>query len=750
MDNTKNIMVSFFKNYATPTRNEDFELVIQDITKGRYKEQIEQLRDAFKKGDKKTASFIKKNLAAFTPAGIYKDGRKSNLLYEYSYTIHLDIDKVTEDTLKTIIEKLQQCSYTYAYFISPSGKGIKVFIKVDSGYEYHTHAYLQVQHYFENLLGVKADPSCKDITRLCYVSYDSNAYINNNCKTYIVSKTNNNQQTVQKESKRKDSETLKNTDSFIENFDKSVALTEKNISYQEGSRNRFIFNLACNCNRFGIMQGEAQEKICSEYDLGYSEILQTIESAYKNNIQEFGQFHKSPNNEQINDVDYLKNTDKFDSKLFDKLPVLLKNGTKVFADKRERDVFLLGAISVLSGCLPNVEGVYDGQNVFPNLIAFIVAPAASGKGVLKFAKKLAEPYQKQILDLSEKNKKTFDVEMNQYQAALRSLKKKETLKVEKPDTPPFKVLFIPANSSYAKVVYHLQQNEGVGIIFETEADSMGMVFKQDWGGYSDMLRKVFHHETVSISRKKDNEYIIIEEPKLSVVLSGTPGQVANIISSSEDGLFSRFVFYSFKVEQEWKDVSPRGKNVNLNNHFNDLSNTVLDLITFLEQNPSEFKLTEKQWNLLNNTGNRWIKDILIFNAEDQGSVVKRLGLILFRIAMIFTALRKFENGDCSKTIVCSDDDFYSAISISQTLLQHSKLMYANLPKKVDETVFSKGDNKRRFYEKLPNKFKRGEAIRLGINFGLETRSVDAFLKKLLKTHLIQPSFGVYQKLEQSA
>jgi hypothetical protein len=41
-----------------------------------------------------------------------------------------------------------------------------------------------------------------------------------------------------------------------------------------------------------------------------------------------------------------------------------------------------GALAILSGCLPGVTGVYAGNEVFPNVFSFAIAPAASGKGAL--------------------------------------------------------------------------------------------------------------------------------------------------------------------------------------------------------------------------------------------------------------------------------------------------------------------------------------------------------------------------------
>ena len=77
--------------------------------------------------------------------------------------------------------------------------------------------------------------------------------------------------------------------------------------------------------------------------------------------------------------------------IYEALPKTLKDACNVFSG-RKRDVFLTSALSVISGGLHNVYGLYDKEKVFPNLYSFVVAPPASGKGSMKFAKQLGDCY----------------------------------------------------------------------------------------------------------------------------------------------------------------------------------------------------------------------------------------------------------------------------------------------------------------------------------------------------------------------
>jgi hypothetical protein len=86
--------------------------------------------------------------------------------------------------------------------------------------------------------------------------------------------------------------------------------------------------------------------------------------------------------------------------------------------------------------------------------------------------------------------------------------------------------FVPANNSATGLFQILNDNKGVGLLFETEGDTLVQTFKGEHGNYSDGFRKAFHHETISYNRRKDREYVELEKPCLSALLSGTPKQVS--------------------------------------------------------------------------------------------------------------------------------------------------------------------------------------------------------------------------------
>jgi len=445
------------------------------------------------------------------------------------------------------------------------------------------------------------------------------------------------------------------------------------------------------------------------------------------------------------DDNYLSSTPVIPQTVYDNLPSILKEGAEVFLEQREKDTFLTGALAVLSGCMSNVTGLYGGRITYPNLFSFILAPAASGKGAMQSSKELADVYHNEVIKHSEDQKKEYLKKMDEYRKSMDSEDEKTGIKAM-PKEPPFKVVFIPANTSSAKIIQHLQNNDGAGIICESEADTMGQAFKNEWGQWSDILRKAFHQEKISISRKTNNEYLEIDTPRMSVALSGTPKQVFNIISSAEDGLFSRFIFYVFKTVSKWKDPSPFGGQTNLTAHFAKLGIQVNEMVRFLNTSVTTVEWTQEQWERFNVLFAKYLDQISLFVSDDAQSIVKRLGLIMFRFCMIFSALRKFEQRSGKTTIQCLDTDFEIALELIEVYLQHSIAMYGNLPKQKEETPFKSGENKKRFFDALPKLFSLKEAVALGKNFGIKERTVSTLLKDCLGKYLLQPKYGQYEKM----
>jgi len=177
--------VSIFRNFNQVVENLDISVILEQIRSGKYKPRILALRELLRQGKTDEYNDAKRSLPAFTPSGLFEGGRKLEYLKEYSGLIILDIDKLTQDQLCATRTRVEEIPNTHACFISPSGNGLKILVKVFSRPVYHKVVFNQVKSFYEEQLRnknqdstVQIDPSGKDITRLCFVSWDEMLYLN--------------------------------------------------------------------------------------------------------------------------------------------------------------------------------------------------------------------------------------------------------------------------------------------------------------------------------------------------------------------------------------------------------------------------------------------------------------------------------------------------------------------------------------------------------------------------------------------
>ena len=280
-------------------------------------------------------------------------------------------------------------------------------------------------------------------------------------------------------------------------------------------------------------------------------------------------------------------TATFSQTVREQLPAILKRIVADSVSDVDADLLILGSLTVFSACLPNVYGVYDRREVFSNLFLYVSARASAGKGRLSLCRHLVAPIHRELRERYSKSMEKFKHDQLQY---VLNKKKNET---DEPQEPPFLTLFIPANSTATVVYQTLSQNNGVGLLFETEGDTLANAFNSDLGNYSDGFRKAFHHETISYLRKKDREYVEITKPKFSAILSGTPQQVFNLIPSAENGLFSRFIFYVMPTEMVWHDMFDE-QETTADELFKDIGNDFYQFQKILAAQPIRFMLSMEQ------------------------------------------------------------------------------------------------------------------------------------------------------------
>ncbi|TSJ42265.1 DUF3987 domain-containing protein [Fluviicola chungangensis] len=414
-----------------------------------------------------------------------------------------------------------------------------------------------------------------------------------------------------------------------------------------------------------------------------------------------------------------QNTEDDQSLNFKSLPLMLQNVCSSF-DDQYKEMMLLSAITVISSVMPNVYGTYDKQRVYPNLFLYVLGKAGSGKGNLVWSRRLLS-----VIEQSKPEAKTGGL-------LQRLIEDPKALQI------PDKII-IPANNSSAGFIKILNERGGKGLLFETEGDTIANVFKSDYGDYSEMLRKAFHHEPITSYRKTDNVLVDLEEPKISVVISSTPNQLKRVISNAENGLFSRFMYVLTEPIEEFLDVFASGEQ-DRTQQFQDVAKELSKLYqTLLRSEGIRFSYTLEQGKeFLNFFGKN--KSLLtnLFHEDLDGSV-NRMGLITFRISMILTVLRNMDSLETDK-LVCGDEDFHTSLKLAEKLLLNANKVMEILPYQTEDELSGK---KLQIFQLLPDEFTTSEAKEMGSRFGMSDRTTDRFLKTAC---FEKTAHGAYKKV----
>ncbi|MGN0282661.1 MAG: DUF3987 domain-containing protein [Prevotella sp.] len=428
-----------------------------------------------------------------------------------------------------------------------------------------------------------------------------------------------------------------------------------------------------------------------------------------------------------------------------------------------KDKMLLGSITTFSGVMPqSIYGIYDGRKVFAPLYLIIYGPFASSKGDLEAAKRLIAPIKREMkIDYEEKLKayETAKAEWDNMPKKERGPEPKEPV----PTSP-----FVPANSSASAVYRALDANGDWGLIFETEADTLtNMLSKSEYGDYTDLLRKAFHHETLSMLRVADKINIEIEQPRLAVMLTCTGSQLALLLppGNVSNGLASRFLFYALpEAKVEFRDVFAKSDEP-VEDIFKRIGYDFMPLYHELqerERNPLQFSLTKEQQKRFLTHFDAVVKEQFSMLGNGIQGFIFRIALECFRYAMVLSLLRCLSDWDkkdtifleMQRSILCDDRDFNTAMTIVECLVSHTARVYSVLASE-DKDPFRNCAEKpnaqmAQFYKSLPDgrEFKTGEALEIGKTLGIPERTANRMLGSLASKYQVLKRIrqGLYSKM----
>ena len=260
------------KDTSTPFHR-NVEAILMRIKEGTSKNLVKQIRSEKNKHERNE---LKKQLPAICFSGTFNK-RNDTSIIQHSGLICLDFDGYkTKKSLLADKQFLAENKYVYAVFVSPSGLGLKALVKIPTDIDNHKNYFNSLEKYFNSEY---FDNTSKNISRVCYESYDPLINVNPNSSIWDTIE----EQVYTEVEKFSDRATIPITD---ENkiIDILTKWWSKKYPMVEGQRNQNVFVLASAFNDFGVNKSLA-EYVINQYqtkDFPLSEIKRTIESAYAN------------------------------------------------------------------------------------------------------------------------------------------------------------------------------------------------------------------------------------------------------------------------------------------------------------------------------------------------------------------------------------------------------------------------------------------------------------------------------------
>ena len=430
-----------------------------------------------------------------------------------------------------------------------------------------------------------------------------------------------------------------------------------------------------------------------------------------------------------------------------------------FADNAEqRDILLLTALTALGATLgKTVRCLYGMHWIYPCIQLFVIAPPASGKGIMAWLRKFIEPIHREI-------RQQVDLAMKQYRqdlAAYHALGK-EKAKMEMPQMPKNSMFIISGNNTGTGILQNIMDNNGTGLICETEEDTISTAIGSEYGHWSETLRRAFDHDWLAYNRRTNQEYRENKKSYLSLLLSGTPAQVKPLIPSVENGLFSRQLFYYMHGIYQWINQFDENE-TDLEAIFTSIGLEWKKLLNLLKEHGLHtLRLTDEQKQEFNDLFSELFTRSTIANGREMNSSIARMAVNICRIMSVVAMLRALENPQpyqyqaSSHPLLTPDkeiatdnikdgiitrwdmtitpEDFKAVLNLVKPLYQHATHILSFLPP--SEVSHRANADRDAFFEALGIQFTRAQLLEQATTMGIKPNTALTWLKRLVKQGLI--------------
>ena len=680
----------------------------------RWKVQVEEYQRLKASGRETEAKKLKRKLAALVIAGRCDGSHAETNLKQWSGDAMLDVDKCN-GRVSEFLQVLKDTPWVKAAWRSVSYDGLKLVVRVEAeSVDEYRMAYALVAWHVAQLLAFPCDMSCKNPTRPCFASYDPEAFFRPDTEVFpwrrFVTEHPDRVGEILAELKVKTPAGASGppvaASGMLHTFFNEFL--EQN-PFVDGKKNEFLLKLG----RIARYKGVGEEELARLKTLAVErlagmgcaagDIPPRIDSGYRYADMNKGpetpasRAHKAqgspmrysePNEgEEEAELEKLE-ADKLrrevpclPDELFDRLPDFLKRGLTHVRNKRERDILLLSMITNISGCLPGVRMNYGGMVYSADLYLVALAGSGRGKGVMQLAAILPAAIQEYYDELNRKDEREYRQKLLKWnlEERLAAQEKRVPDLDQCPEMPVERILKVAPNISKSQLILALEAGGAVGLVMNaSELDMISSAMHQEYGKHDDVMRAASQHEEVSSYFKTDHRLVVVSDPHLALCASGTPAQLHKFISSLENGMYSRVAFYVGQAHWEYKSANPGKARLDMRAYFKGMGEELLRMFIFLSGSPTEVVFTEEQWKEHTERFRTYLREVVAEDDDSPGAIVLRHGLMMSRIAMVLTALRKCEPQWNTSEWKCSDEDFHTAMQIVDVLLEHSLLLSTSM------------------------------------------------------------------------
>lgn len=752
----------------------------------RWKVQVEEYQRLKASGRETEAKKLKRKLAALVIAGRCDGSHAETNLKQWSGDAMLDVDKCN-GRVSEFLQVLKDTPWVKAAWRSVSYDGLKLVVRVEAeSVDEYRMAYALVAWHVAQLLAFPCDMSCKNPTRPCFASYDPEAFFRPDTEVFpwrrFVTEHPDRVGEILAELKVKTPASASKppvaASGMLHTFFNEFL--EQN-PFVDGKKNEFLLKLG----RIARYKGVGEEELARLKTLAVErlagmgcaagDIPPRIDSGYRYADMNKGpetpasRAHKAqgspmrysePNEgEEEAELEKLE-ADKLrrevpclPDELFDRLPDFLKRGLTHVRNKRERDILLLSMITNISGCLPGVRMNYGGMVYSADLYLVALAGSGRGKGVMQLAAILPAAIQEYYDELNRKDEREYRQKLLKWnlEERLAAQEKRVPDLDQCPEMPVERILKVAPNISKSQLILALEAGGAVGLVMNaSELDMISSAMHQEYGKHDDVMRAASQHEEVSSYFKTDHRLVVVSDPHLALCASGTPAQLHKFISSLENGMYSRVAFYVGQAHWEYKSANPGKARLDMRAYFKGMGEELLRMFIFLSGSPTEVVFTEEQWKEHTERFRTYLREVVAEDDDSPGAIVLRHGLMMSRIAMVLTALRKCEPQWNTSEWECSDEDFHTAMQIVDVLLEHSLLLSTSMDDTAGRIRPVKAFFKLRpVLKKMPREFTYSELMAAANEAGLPTASVKRYLLCLVYYQIVEKEDGKYRKTGKS-